>query len=139
LVNQLRGLLAEYGIVIPKGLHQVRKRVGDIRADPARGLSELCREILRDVHQRIGDLDARMMSYNAWMVRLCQQIEPCQRFRQVDGVGPLTATAFYAAVGNAQAFDNGRQVSAWLGLVPKQHSSGERTVLLGIHKRGDRY
>jgi transposase len=139
LVNQLRGLLAAYGIVRPKGLHQVRKRVGDMLADPARGLSELCREILRDVHQRLGDLDARLTTYNAWMVRVCQQIEPCQRLSQVDGVGPLTATAFYAAVGNAQAFDNGRHVAAWLGLVPKQHASGERTVLLGIHTRGDRY
>jgi transposase len=139
LVNQLRGLLAEYGIVMPKGLHQVRKRVGDILADPASGLSALCREILRDVAQRIGDLDARMTAYNAWIGRVCQQIEPCQRLNQGNGVGPLTATAFYAAVGNAQAFDHGRHVSAWLGLGPKQHFSGERTVLLGIHKRGDRY
>jgi len=139
LVNQLRGLWVEYGIVMPKGLHQVRKRVGDILADPARGLSELCREILRDVHQRISALDARMTTYHAWIVRVCQQSEPCQRLSQVDGVGPLTATAFYAAGGHAQAFDKGRHVSAWLGLVPKQHSRGERTVLLGIHKRGDRY
>ena len=139
LVTQLRGLLAEYGIVMPKGLHQVRKRVGHILADPESGLSKLCRDILQDVAQRMSDLDARMTAYNAWMVRVCQQSEPCQRLSQVDGVGPLTATAFYAAVGNGQAFDNGRHVSAWLGLVPKQHSRGERTVLLGIHKRGDRY
>jgi transposase len=139
LVNQLRGLLAEYGIVLPQGLHHVRKRVGRILAAPESGLSELCREILRDVLQRIGDLDARMTAYNARIVHLCQQIEPCQRLSEVEGVGPLTATAFYAAVGNAQAFDNGRHVAAWLGLVPQQHSSGARTVLSGIHKRGDRY
>jgi hypothetical protein len=65
-------------------------------------------------------------AYNARIVRLCQQIKPCQRLSQGAGVGPLTATAFYATVGNAQAFDNGRHVSAWLGLVPKQHASGER-------------
>ena len=70
-----------------------------------------------------------MTAYTARLVRLCPQIEPCQRLSQVEGVGPLTATAFYASVGNAQAFDNGRHVSAWLGLVPKQQSSGERIVL----------
>jgi transposase len=139
LVNQLRGLLAEYGIVIPTGIHQVRKRVGRLLADPGSGLSELCRDVLQDVYQRVGELDAKVTAYNARIVRLCQQIEPCQRLSQVPGVGPLTATAFYATVGNAQAFDNGRHVSAWLGLVPKQHASGDRTVLLGIHKRGDRY
>jgi transposase len=138
LVNPLRGVLAEYGIVLPTGRHQVRKRVGAILSDPARGLSALCREILRDGHQRLGDLDARMTADNAWMVRVCQQLEPCQRLRQVDGVGPRTATAFYAAVGNGQAVDNGRHVSAWLGRVPKQHASGERPVRLGSHKRGDR-
>ncbi len=139
LVNQLRGLLAEYGIVIPKGIHQVRKRVGRILTNPDNGLSELCRDVLQDVYQRVGELDAKMTDYNARLVRVCQQIEPCQRLSQVAGVGPLTATAFYAAVGNGHTFDNGRHVSAWLGLVPNQRSSGERTVLLGIHKRGDRY
>jgi transposase len=139
LVNQLRGLLAEYGIVLPQGLHHVRQRVGRILAAPESDLSERCRDILRDVLQRSGDLDARMTAYNARIVQVCQQIAPCQRFSEVEGVGPRTATAFYAAVGNAQAFDNGRHVAAWLGLVPQQHSSGARTVLLGSHKRGDRY
>ena len=139
LVNQLRGLLAEYGIVVPKGIHQVRKRVGRILAEPNNGLSELCRDVLQDVYQHVIELDTKMTTYNARLDRLCQQIEPCQRLSQVAGVGPLTATAFYAAVGNGQTFNNGRHVSAWLGLVPNQHSSGERTVLLGIHKRGDRY
>ena len=125
--------------MIPKGIHQVRKRVGRILAEPNDGLSELCRDVLQDVYQRVIELDTKMTAYNARLVHLCQQIEPCQRLSQVAGVGPLTATAFYAAVGNGQTFHNGRHVSAWLGLVPNQHSSGERTVLSGIHKRGDRY
>jgi transposase len=139
LVNQLRGLLAQYGIVVPKGIQQVRKRVGRIIAESGSGLTEFCRDVLQDIYQQVGELDAKVTAYNARIVRLCQQIEPCQRLSQVPGVGPLTATAFYATVGNAQAFDNGRHVSAWLGLVPKQHASGGRAVLLGIHKRGDRY
>jgi transposase len=139
LVNQLRGLLAEYGIVLPTGIHQGRQRVGRLLAEAGSGLSEFCRDVLQDVYQRVGELDAKVTAYNARIVRLCQQIEPCQRLSPVAGVGPLTATAFYATVGNAQACDNGRHVAAWLGLVPQQHASGERTVLLGIHKRGDRY
>jgi transposase len=139
LVNQRRGVLAEYGVVVPKGIQQLRKHVGRILAEPGSGLTELCREVLQDVYHRVCELDAKMTAYNARLVRLCQQLEPCQRLSQVEGVGPLTATAFYASVGNAQAFDNGRHVSAWLGLVPKQQSSGDRIVLLGIHKRGDRY
>jgi transposase len=139
LVNQRRGLVAAYGIGMPQGLPQVRQRVGRILADPESGLRERCRELLQDVAQRIGDLAARMTTDTAWIGRVCQQIEPCQRLSQVEGVGPLTATAFYAAVGNAQAVDHGRHVAAGLGLVPNHHSSGERPVLLGIHKRGDRY
>jgi transposase len=120
-------------------MHQVRKRVRRILAEPDHGLSELCREVLQEVYQRVIELDTKRTAYNARVVRLCQPIEPCQRLSQVAGVGPLTATAFYAAVGNGQSFDNGRHVSAWLGLVPKPHSRGERTVLQGIHKRGDQY
>ena len=73
------------------------------------------------------------------MARVFGQDERCQRLAQVEGVGPLIATALVAAVGNAHEFKSGRELSAWLGLVPRQHSSGGRTVLLGISKRGDRY
>jgi transposase len=101
-------------------------------------VSAFCRDVLQDVYQRVGELDAQGTAYNARIVRLCYQNEQCHRFSQVAGVGPLTATAFYATVGNAQTF-NGHHVSAWRGLMPKPQASGDRTVLLGIHKRGDRY
>ncbi len=80
-----------------------------------------------------------MSQYGQRIERLCQQDERCRRLVKVEGVGPLVATALVAAIGNAQQFKNGRELSAWLGLVPRQHSSGQRTVLLGISKRGDRY
>lgn len=118
-----------YGIVVPKGLQQIRKRLGRRLAAPGSGLTELCREVRHDGYHRICALDATMTAYTARLVRLWQQMEPCQRLSQVEGGGPLTATACSASVGNAQAFDHGRHVSAWLGLVPQQQSSGERIVL----------
>lgn len=70
---------------------------------------------------------------------LCQQSEPCQRLAKVAGIGPLTATAFMSVIGNVHTFKNGRQLAAWLGLVPRQYSTGSKQMLLGISKRGDSY
>ena len=84
-------------------------------------------------------LDDRLRQYDQRIARICQQDERCRRLVKVEGVGPLVATAVVAAIGNARQFTNGRELSAWLGLVPREHSSGKRTVLLGISKRGNRY
>lgn len=139
LANQLRGLLGEYGLVVPQGIGRVRKAIPVIVEDADNGLSDLCRELLWDVYQRLCTLDAEITRYNVRIAHLAQQSEVCQRLTSVEGVGPLTATAFVAAVHDPGAFKNGRHCAAWLGLVPTQHGTGGKTVLGGMSKRGNQY
>jgi len=84
-------------------------------------------------------LDARIAEYDAQIVRLAEQSEACRRVMSIPGIGPLTATALVAAAGDARAFRSGREMAAWLGLVPRQHSTGGKPRLLGMSKRGDAY
>ncbi len=139
LSNQIRGFLAEYGVILPKGLTYVRKRLANIIEDNHNELSSKARalfnELLADFHQ----LDSRVKSYDDKVTQEVSQNEVCKRLMKVEGIGPLTATAFWATITQPELFKNGRGVSAMLGLVPKQRSSGNRTLLLGISKRGDRY
>jgi transposase len=140
LVNQVRGLLAEHGIVAPRGIAHLRRLMVEILAEPAgRGLSGLFGETLFEIAERLRFLDERIRTYDLRIGRVFAHDERCQRLAKVEGVGPLVATALVAAVGNANEFKSGRELSAWLGLVPRQHSSGNRNVVLGISKRGDRY
>src|SRR5450755_2786986 len=140
LVNQVRGLLTEHGIVAPQGIARARRLLLEILADPQRyGLSGLFRETLQEMAERLRFLDQRMAAYDDRIERVFKQDEHCKRLAKIEGVGPLVATAVVAAVGNASEFKSGRELSAWLGLVPRQHSSGNRSLLLGISKRGDRY
>ena len=139
LANQLRGLLGEYGFVVPQGIGRIRKAIPMIVEDADNGLSDLCRELLWDVYQRVCTLDTEITRYNARIGQLAQQLEVCQRLRAVEGVGPLTATAFVAAVHDPGAFKNGRHCAAWLGLVPTQHGTGGKTRLGGVSKRGNQY
>jgi transposase len=139
LANQLRGLLGEYGFVVPQGIGRIRKAIPLIVEDADNGLSDLCRELLWDVYKRVCTLDAEITRSNAQIAQLAQQSEVCQRLTSVPGVGPLTATAFIAAVHDPGAFKNGRHYAAWLGLVPTQHGTGGKTVLGGMSKRGNPY
>jgi transposase len=140
LVNQVRGLLAEHGIIAPQGIARARRLLLEILADPNRhALSGLFRETLQEIAERLRFLDERVGSYDDRVERVFKQDERCKRLAKIEGVGPLVATAMVAAVGNATEFKNGRELSAWLGLVPRQHSSGNRSLLFGISKRGDRY
>ena len=140
LVNQVRGLLTEHGIVAPRGIARARRLLLEILADPQRhGLSGLFRETLQEMAERLRFLDQRTATYDDRIERVFKQDERCKRLAKIEGVGPLVATAVVAAVGNASEFKSGRDLSAWLGLVPRKHSSGNRNLLLGISKRGDRY
>ena len=139
LANQLRGLLGEYGFVVPQGIGRIRKAIPLIVEDADNGLSALCREWLWDVYQRVCTLDAEITRYNARIAQLADQSEVCRRLTRVEGVGPLTVTAFVAAVHDPRAFKNGRHCAAWLGLVPTQHGTGGKTVLGGMSKRGNQY
>jgi transposase len=102
-------------------------------------LTPLGQELFHKLLAELGRLDAELSSYQEQREALAQTHPVCQRLLTIPGIGPLTATALLAAVGNAQAFKNGRQFAAWLGLVPKQYSTGGQTRLLGISKRGDSY
>ena len=137
LANQLRGVLGEYGFVVPQGIGRIRKAIPLLVEDADNGLSDLCRELLWDVYQRMCALAAEITRYDARIAHLAAQSEVCQRLTRVEGVGPLTVTAFVAAVHDPSVFQNGRLCAAWLGLVPRQHGTGGKTVLGGVSKRGN--
>lgn len=139
LVNQLRGLLAEYGLVLAQGVAHVRRSVPALLEDAENGLPALAREIFAGLHERLRDLDRRLAEYDQRIATLAREMPDAGRLMQVEGVGPVIATALIASVGDARLFANGRQMAAWLGLVPRQYSSGGKNRLGRITKRGDVY
>lgn len=139
LINQIRGLLAEYGIVLRQGASELRRGLPAILEDAENGLLDLAREMFADLYAQLVAAEGRIGEYEQRNRRLFEASKPCQRLAQLEGVGPLTATAFVATVGDARAFTNGRQLAAWLGLTPREHSSGGKHRHLGITKRGDGY
>lgn len=138
-INQIRGLLHEYGIVVGKGSANLRKALPGILEDADNGLTPMFRELLYGLYRELQHLDERIAGYDAHIGRLAEQSEACRRVMSIPGIGPLTATALVSAAGDAKTFRNGREMAAWLGLVPRQHSTGGKTKLLGISKRGDTY
>lgn len=139
LSNQLRGLLMEYGLIIPLGISSCRKKIPEFLQDAENGLSLLFRELLHDLYDEMVHLDERIMKLEEQLKTLASQNKECQRLMTIPGVGILSATALLAAIGDISTFKNGRELSAWLGLVPKQHSTGGKPTLLGISKRGNSY
>lgn len=137
--NQIRGLLLEYGMTIPQSMRRLRERLPEILENADNGLSHLTREVIAELREELIRLDERVAWYDKRIETLARQSEPCRRLRTIPGIGPLVATALVAALDNGRAFRNGREVAAWLGLVPRQHSTGGRPLLLGISKRGDPY
>ena len=137
LVNQTRGLLAEYGLIVSAGIGTLRRALPGLLESPE--LPALAREVFIDLVDRLRALDERIAAYDRRVAQVARQTEPAQRLMHVPGVGPVTATALVATVGDARAFRNGRQLAAWLGLVPRQHSSGGTRRLGWITKRGDVY
>jgi len=139
LINQLRGLLAEYGVVLAQGANHVRSKLPALLEDCSESLPPLAVELFRDLYEELIQLEQRIGTHDRRVERLYRANPVCQRLGQLDGIGALTATAFVATVAHAAQFKNGRQCAAWLGLVPKQDSTGGKTRLLGISKRGDVY
>lgn len=139
LVNQIRGLLAEYGIVINKGISAVRKRLPDILENAENGLTMRSRALFSDLLEELYLLDTRLKQCEKQIAVSNAENEVCQRLDEILGIGPITASATYAAAGNGKNFVNGRHFSAWIGLVPGQHSTGGKPTLLGISKRGNAY
>lgn len=137
--NRLRGLLSEYGIVSGQGLAQLRKRLPEIMEDAENGLTTAGRQLFADLHRQLIELDRQVSVYGEKIRVLHQSSTVSKTLGTVPGIGPITATALLASLGDGKAFDKARQVPAWLGLVPKQDSSGGKAKLLGISKRGDTY
>lgn len=137
--NQIRGLLAEYGLVVPKGIGHIRQRVPALIEDATNELPGMFRALIDQLLDHLKRLDEQVDEIEAQIKAWYRSNEACQRLGQVPGIGPLTATAMVATVGDARNFKNGRELAAWLGLVPRQHSSGGKPTLLGISKRGDVY
>ena len=139
LVNEVHGLLNEYGIVVPKGVSKFRQTVVDKLESEKAKLTPLSQEMFWKLIEEFAALEAQL-AYDQEKLDTLAAIHPeCQRLMTIPGIGPLTATALVAAVSDASAFKNGRQFAAWLGLVPRQHSTGGKERLLGISKRGDSY
>ena len=139
LVNQIRGLLAEHGQVVARDISRIRRALSQIADGDDNSLGALLVELVRDVRDEQNELDQRVAAYTKRIRGLFQSNEMCQRIGKIEGIGPITATALVAAVGDRTCFKNGRQFAAWLGLVPKQRSSGGKSRLFGISKRADRY
>jgi transposase len=137
--NQIRGLVAEYGLVAPQQMARLRAAMPAWLEDAENGLTNRFRWLLSGLWNDLQTLDQRIAALDYEIERIAQIDPVAKRLQQLRGVGPLIATALVAAVGNAEQFANGRQMAASLGLTPKQHSSGAKERLLGISKRGDAY
>ena len=137
--NQIRGLVAEYGLVAPKHLSSLRAAIPCWLEDAENGLTVDFRALLQGVWNDLLGLDDRMCEMDKLIKRLAENNEDCVRLQQLRGVGPMISTAMIATVGDARQYHKGRQMAAAIGITPKQHSSGDKHRLLGISKRGDVY
>jgi transposase len=139
LANRIRGLLTEYGLVIGVGLDRLRKALPAILEDAENAVPGIAREVFADATRQLIELDARIGEYDRRIAALARASEPAQRLMRIEGVGPVTASAIVASVGDANVFRNGRQFAAWLGLTPRQHSTGGKQRLGAMTKHGDIY
>jgi len=138
-INQIRGLLLEYGIDIPKGRCHVREQLPCILENAENRLTDLFRTLLSDLYEELVHLDERIEEYEKKIKLIAQTNEQARRILTIPGIGPIVSTALIAAIGDINMFKNGRELAAWLGLVPRQSSTGGKPRLLGISKRGDSY
>lgn len=139
LANQVRGLLSEYGIVLPQEIQNIRKLLPTISDDTTNELTDFSRSLFQELYNDFVYLDSRIKSCDATLATLFKSDERCQRIGDIPGIGGITATALISAIGDLSTFKNGRAFSAWIGLVPKQASSGQKQILKGISKRGNSY
>jgi len=138
-VNQIRGLLGEYGLVVGQRIDVLRKALPLMLEDAENGLTVDFRTLLEGLQQDLITLDERVDDMDKKIKLLASSNEDAKRLQQIPGIGPITATALISAIGDGKQFKRGRDLAAWLGLTPRQHSSGGKDRLLGISKRGDAY
>lgn len=138
-VCQIRGLLLDRGIAFGASITRARRRIPEVLDDVGNELTPMARDAIAELWDLFCDLDRRIASFDKKIQAVFLASETCQRIARIKGVGPKTATAIVAAVGDGAEFRNGRHLAAWLGLVPRQYSSGDRRVLMGISKRGSQH
>ena len=139
VINQIRGLLFERGISLRKGRCHLETALPDILEDADSKLSSAVRLLLVQLKMELAQLAMRLEEADALIQKTAQESEVCRRLDAIPGIGPVTATALLAAIGNGGAFRKGREFAAWVGLVPREHSTGGKQKLLGISKRGNGY
>lgn len=139
VVSQIRGLLLDRGFAIAKSITRARRLIPEILSDLENELLPLAREAITELHDLFRDLDRRIAIFDKKIDAVFRSSEPCQRIATIKGVGPKTATAIVAAIGDGAEFKNGRHLAAWIGRVPRQFFSGDRTTLMGTSKRGSQH
>ncbi len=139
LINQARGILGERGIVVAQSPAAFHRAMPVVLAAEDPELTQFCRALLLELLEHLNAVEARIDAADVKIKAFMASSELCKKIGAIDGVGPITATAIVAAVGDASEFKNGRHLAAWLGLVPRQYSSGGKSRLYGISKRGDTY
>jgi transposase len=139
LVNQIRGMLSERGIIMPQGVNKVRERLPLILEDAENNLTSIAREVFAEQYDNLCALDHTIKEQDRRISRLCNNNALSKRFLKVPGVGPMTATIIASNIGDGKGYQSSRDYAASLGVVPRQHSSGGKLVYLGISKRGNRY
>lgn len=137
--NQIRGLLGEFGVIVPQGIAYITRRVPSFLEDATNDLPGEFRQLIDRLLEHLRLLGRQVDEIERQIKAWHQANEASRRLEKVPGIGPITASALVATVGNGRNFDNGRQLAAWLGVVPRQHSSGGKPTLLGMSKRGDAY
>jgi transposase len=139
VINQIRGFLIERGITVRQGPGPLRKALVDILSSSSGALSQRIVRLMIDLSEDWRRLDARIAAVSADIEGLAEQDAPCQRLMTVPGIGPIISSAVVAAIGQGTGFRQGRDFAAWLGLIPRQESTGDRTILGKISKRGNKY
>jgi transposase len=139
LINQLRAILLERGITVPQRRRVLERELPGILADERNGLSPRIRLLIEDMRAEWHELDRRIEAFDAELVAMAKTNDACRRLCEIPGIGALNATALVAAVSNGAAFAKGRDMAAWLGLTPREYSTGGKQRLLGISKRGNKY
>jgi transposase len=137
--NQIRGLLAEHGIIIPQGIAHIGRCLPEILEDGENGLPGTFRQLIQQLGEHLATLTQAIELIERQIQAWHETNAASQKLARIPGIGPLTASALVATIGDVKQFENARQLAAWIGLVPRQHSSGGKSTLLGISKRGDCY
>ena len=139
VINQIRAFLLERGIVFAKSPIRLREAIPDVLENANESLTPRMRNLVAMLWSEWKDLELQIVEMNDEVERIASSDDACRRLRQIPGIGPLVATAIVAWIGNGAAFHKGREFAAWMGLLPKQHSTGGKARLSGISKRGNRY